>query len=196
MSWFESEYSGSFSSHESIWIKFQISFWVVSRFESSLVKPMWVMSWVESKLSETEFNRINNFFESYPCLWLPCTRRASPVLGADSHVLDGAAERVGHEAVLDTLLAEAEVGQLDVAGRVQQDVLRLQVPGSQEHTQDVSQGLCGRLLSLCLPHHRTAAPASSSTMWTRTGTAIANVTSGARSAEQSSLLMLDKRLCH
>ena len=32
-------------------------FWVVSWFESILVKPLWVMSWVESKLSETELYR-------------------------------------------------------------------------------------------------------------------------------------------
>ena len=43
------------------------------------------------------------------------------------HVLDGAAEGVGDGLLVDGLLAEAEVSQLDVAVRVQQDVLRLQV---------------------------------------------------------------------
>ena len=43
------------------------------------------------------------------------------------HVLDGAAEGVGDGLLVDGLLAEAEVSQLDVAVRVQQDVLGLQV---------------------------------------------------------------------
>lgn len=33
-----------------------------------------------------------------------------------------------HDALLDVLLAQAKVGQLDVALRVQQHVLRLQIP--------------------------------------------------------------------
>ena len=44
------------------------------------------------------------------------------------HGLDGAAEGVRDGLLVDGLLAEAEVGQLDVAVRVQQDVLGLQVP--------------------------------------------------------------------
>ena len=44
MSWFESNFINPF--------------WDVSWFES-IVKTLWFMSWVESKLSETELNRIN-----------------------------------------------------------------------------------------------------------------------------------------
>lgn len=42
-----------------------------------------------------------------------------------SHVLDGAAERVRDDALLDMLLAQPKVRQLDVALRVQQNILRL-----------------------------------------------------------------------
>lgn len=45
-----------------------------------------------------------------------------------SHVLDGAAEGVRDDALLDVLLAQSKVRQLDVALRVQQNILWLQVP--------------------------------------------------------------------
>ena len=45
---------------------FRNPFKVMNRFESILVKTLWVMSLVKSKLSETKLNQKN--FESYPCL--------------------------------------------------------------------------------------------------------------------------------
>ena len=43
------------------------------------------------------------------------------------HVLDRAAECVGHRALVNRLLAKAEISELHMAGSVKKDVLRLQV---------------------------------------------------------------------
>lgn len=43
------------------------------------------------------------------------------------HILDGAAERVRDDAIVDVLLAQTEVGQLDVTLCVQQNVLGLEI---------------------------------------------------------------------
>lgn len=55
-------------------------------------------------------------------MWLLCQTRRHYL-----HVLNGAAESVRHDAVVDVLLAQAEIGELHVALRVQQNVLRLQI---------------------------------------------------------------------
>ena len=53
---------------------FRNAFWVFSWFESIPVTPLWVMSCVESKLSETELNRIKKWVVPYPCLLVSVTR--------------------------------------------------------------------------------------------------------------------------
>ena len=52
---------------------------------------------------------------------------ARPRQDLGRHVLDGAAEGVGHRALVDGLLAQPEVGELHVALGVQQNVLRLKI---------------------------------------------------------------------
>ena len=81
MSWFDSKFWNFFLGRKLIWVKifwklfeswvdpksnFRKPLLVVNWFESILAKQLWVMGWVDSKLSETKLNRIKN--ESYPRL--------------------------------------------------------------------------------------------------------------------------------
>ena len=56
-----------FSSRESIRITFQKSILSRELIWTNSLKSLWVMSWANSKLSETELNRLKN--ESCPCLF-------------------------------------------------------------------------------------------------------------------------------
>ena len=50
-----------FESNLSKFIKIRNLFWVVSWLKSILVKPLWVMGWVETKFPETEMNRVKKW---------------------------------------------------------------------------------------------------------------------------------------